>query len=218
MAVMGFVMVSPASAAPAIFAGSTLCAGADNVYCNGAINGSVDAWTINFGFSVSDSFTLSGTTTITGADFGVWLSPGDVVKTVDWCITNSAFCGDTLATTSTVSLGPADECDGGSCNLGTNAFGYNIESLKFSFGGGIVLGAGTYYLTLQNAVANSGNAVYWDENSGPSVAAENLVGSIPSEAFAIDGTSSGTPEPQTMALIGSAALLFGGALRRKLRR
>ncbi len=33
---------------------------AQTVYSNGAINGTTDAWTINFGFVVSDTFTTPG--------------------------------------------------------------------------------------------------------------------------------------------------------------
>ena len=33
---------------------------ADTVYDNGPINGNTDAWTINFGFIVSDTFTTGG--------------------------------------------------------------------------------------------------------------------------------------------------------------
>jgi hypothetical protein len=53
---------------------------AQTVYSNGPINGNTDAWTINFGFIVSDSFTVccrDGSDTITGASFGLWLFPGD---------------------------------------------------------------------------------------------------------------------------------------------
>ena len=38
---------------------------------------------------------------------------------------------------------------------------------------------------LQNAVVNTGDPVYWDENSGPSLASESSVGTIPSESFTI---------------------------------
>src|SRR5499427_7687565 len=48
------------------------------VYSNGPINGTTDGWTINFGFVVSDTFTVgSGGATITGLTFGAWLFPGD---------------------------------------------------------------------------------------------------------------------------------------------
>ena len=46
---------------------------AQGIYNNGPINGNTDAWTINFGFIVGDSFTVStGNTTLTGLSFGAW--------------------------------------------------------------------------------------------------------------------------------------------------
>ena len=45
---------------------------ADTVYSNGPYNGTTDAWTINFGFSVSDSFTVVPNSSITGLDFVYW--------------------------------------------------------------------------------------------------------------------------------------------------
>ncbi|HUK73897.1 MAG TPA: PEP-CTERM sorting domain-containing protein, partial [Candidatus Bathyarchaeia archaeon] len=68
--------------------------------------------------------------------------------------------------------------------------------------------------------------IYWDENSGPSSASENSVGTIPSEAFTVlGGTSSSTtttsttgtvPEPSSILLFGSGILGLAGVLRRKL--
>jgi len=69
---------------------------ADTVYDNGPINGSIDAWTINFGFEISDSFTLSGaSTTLTGLSFGAWLFPGDTITSVEVSITNFEGGGPT---------------------------------------------------------------------------------------------------------------------------
>ncbi len=48
------------------------------VYDNGPINGTVEAWTINFGYQVTDSFTVSSPTTLTGAQIGLWVYPGYV--------------------------------------------------------------------------------------------------------------------------------------------
>jgi hypothetical protein len=86
------------------------------------------------------------------------------------------------------------------------------------------LNAGTYWLTLANATTNtSDDPVYWDENSGPSSASQNTVGTIPSESFTLlgsGGTSSGTggttPEPSNIILFGSGVLALAGVLRRKL--
>jgi hypothetical protein len=43
----------------------------NDIYDNGPINGNTDAWTIGFGFMVSDTFTVaSDGTNITGMSFG----------------------------------------------------------------------------------------------------------------------------------------------------
>ena len=97
-----------------------------------------------------------------------------------------------------------------------NQYGFNVCTETGSFNGP-TLGNETYWLSLLNAVVSNGDPVYWDENSGidcqsegcPSQACEgNCVGSIPSEAFSLLGTSSGTgsvPEPESL-------LLFAGGL------
>ena len=40
------------------------------VYDNGAINGTIDAFTLNFGYIITNSFTVSSNTTLSGAQFG----------------------------------------------------------------------------------------------------------------------------------------------------
>lgn len=210
-ALMGLVLMTPAFASYTGPWTAGTCSGA--LYCNDGspgqtgnnINGNTDAWTINFGYWVSDSFVLGAGGTITGVDFAVWEFPGDSMTSVDWAI-GTAFGDNSLGS------GTAATTD---TFLGTNSYGYNIDEITFSFAG-ISLGAGTYYLTLQNAVVPSGDPVYWDENSGPSSAAESAVGTIPSEAFGIDGTNNKVPEPGAVVLFGSALLLLGGTLRRRL--
>ncbi len=47
-------------------------ASAQVLYDNGPINGTTDAWTINFGYVISDTFTLLNNSKVGGFDFGVW--------------------------------------------------------------------------------------------------------------------------------------------------
>ena len=47
-------------------------------YNNGPINGTVDAWTINFGFVLSDSFVPDGNP-VHGFEFGAWEVSGDTM-------------------------------------------------------------------------------------------------------------------------------------------
>ena len=63
-------------------------------YDNGPINGTTDAWTINFGYIVSDTYTASGSTT--GFSFGVWEFPGDTLSSVDWSVTTGENGGTTI--------------------------------------------------------------------------------------------------------------------------
>jgi len=191
---------------------------ADTVYDNGPINGTSDAWTINFGFVVSDSFTVSGgTSTITGLSFETW-AYGDPLESVEVSITSSEFGGTTYFD-QVVNTTQSD------CHQ--NQYGYYVCMQSASFNGP-TLTDGTYWLSLQNALNDDGDPVYWDENSGtgcqspgcPSQASENSVGTIPSESFTLLGTTSegGTvPEPGTLLLLGSGVIGSLGSLRRKLR-
>ncbi len=182
-------------------------------YNNGPINGTTDAWTINFGYVVSDTFTLSSNDNVTSISFGVWEFPGDVMSTVDFSITsteNGTGVGGTRNVTDTF--------------ISTNQYGYDIDKITFNTGG-VPLSAGTYWLNLYNASVPSGDPVYWDENSGagcssngcPSMASESALGTIPSEAFTINPGGTGTtPEPSSIMLFGSGILGLAGLLRRKL--
>ena len=160
------------------------------IYSNGPINGSADAWTINDGFVVADSFTVgSNGGTVGSLSFGAWLFPGDVVESVQVTITSAPF-GGTVFGNQVVSLTQSN-CYG-------NQYGFNVCTAAGNFSGPI-LGTGTYWVNLENAVVNSGNPVFWDENSGPSSAENNSVGTIPSEAFTLYGSTSGNscmPEQQ----------------------
>ena len=188
---------------------------ADTVYDNGPINGTTDAWTINFGFVVSDSFTVSGGgATVNGLAFGAWLFPGDVLQSAEVSITDAEFGGTTFV--DAVVNFTQSGCVG-------NQYGYNVCTETGSFSD-TNLADGTYWLNLQNASVNTGDPIYWDENSGPSQASENSVGTIPSEAFTLTGTGTSTttttggtvPEPSSIMLFGSGILGLAGVLRRKL--
>ena len=65
--------------------------GAGTIYDNGPINGEVDAFTINFGFEVSDTFHLANSATVSDLSFGAWVFPGDTVTSVEVAIGSSYF-------------------------------------------------------------------------------------------------------------------------------
>ena len=190
-------------------------AAAQTVYSNGPINGTADAWTVNFGFVVSDTFTVgSGGASVNGLSFGAWVDPGDVPSSVEVQITSSEF-GGTVYTDQTINLTQTG-CTG-------NQYGFDVCTETGSLGTSVNLAAGTYWLNLDNATVATGDPLYWDENSGPSTASENTVGTIPSESFTILGSSTTTttsttsvPEPSSIMLIGSGIFGLAGILRRKL--
>jgi hypothetical protein len=190
-----------------------------NVYDNGPLNGETDSFTINFGFSVSNSFTVSNNNgNIGGMDFVAWLDPGDVPTSVEIQIGNQAFGNNLMDIT--VSLTRSD------CIA--NDFGFDVcrESSTFD---GPNLSNGTYWVTLSNAVISDGDPMYWDQNSGvgcqspgcPSQAQDSLLGTIPSETFTLTAqgttTSTGTtPESSSLLLLASGVISVAGVLRRKL--
>jgi hypothetical protein len=194
---------------------------AQTVYNNGPIDGNTDAWTINFGFVQSDNFTVTGgNSTITGFSFGAWLFPGDILTSAELSITSGENGGTTY-------FDQILNFTQGTCSY-PNQYGYNICQENSSFRGP-TLNSGTYWVNLQNAVVPSGDPVYWDQNEGPSLASNNSVGTMPSEAFTVLGTGSSTtssststtstgtvPEPSSVMLFGSGILGLAGMLRRKL--
>jgi hypothetical protein len=199
---------------------------ADTLYSNGPANGTTDAWTINFGFAVSDSFTVPSGASIEDFHFVYWdASSTDLVTTVDMAIGSSSFGGT-----------PQTLTDATNTFLGTNQYGYNLYQADYSFA--TIPWSGAGYVTLSNACSTSGcsvsNPIYWDENSGPSSAYENSLGSLPSEAFTLTGSSCigcgcvadrsspncgpPIPEPSNIMLFGSGILGVVGVLRRRLNR
>src|SRR5271166_1879209 len=171
-------------------------------YENGPINGTTDAWTINFGYIVSDSY-LSDGSTVTGFDFGVWEFPGDTLSSVQWSITSGENSGTVFGSGTASGANLTDKM------ISTNQFGYDIDIITVSGLNVSTVAGTTYWLNLQNAAVPSGDPVFWDENSGagctgtgcPSQASESSVGTIASEAFTI-ATGTSTPEPSSILLFG----------------
>ncbi len=179
------------------------------IYSNGPINGNVDSFLLNFGNAVSDTFTVSSpVANITGMSFGAWLFPGDVLESAEVSLTSQEF-GGTSYFDQTVNFTV------GTCLA--NDFGFIVCTETGNFNA--TLSAGTYWVNLQNAVVNSGDPVYWDENAGASNASTTDIGTIPSEAFTILGhTETGTgstPEADSIVLFGTGVLGLVGVLRRK---
>ena len=180
----------------------------DILYSNGPYNGELNAWEIGNGVTVSDSFTLGKAAQIKAISFVAWVIPGDTLSEVD---------GSFSATEN----GPAGTVINGSRSniknnvVATNEYGYEVDLITLT-GLDINLNAGTYWLNIDTALTDQGDPVFWDENSGPSLASQSALGTIPSESFTLTGGSGGTtPEPSSLALVGSGVLGLGGLLRRR---
>jgi PEP-CTERM motif len=214
-------------------------------YDNGPINGTTDAWTINYGYVVSDSF-VAPAYGVGYFNIGVWefpLQPGPCalytcgttgghILSLQWSITSGENSGTVYGS------GTASGANLTDTFMFTNQFGYNIDLITVYHLGVFLTEFNTYWLNLSNAVVPGDTPVYWDENSGkgceslgcPSKASESTIGTIPSEAFTIGCEGCGcvsdrsscdlepgsTPEPNSILLFGSGVLCLGGVLRRKL--
>ncbi len=195
-------------------------ASAQTLYENGPINGQVDAWTINEGFALGNTFFLSNpTSTVTGLAFGVWLTPGDTLESAEVSITSDVLGGTTYFDQD-VSF-TASGCF-------QNNFNYQVCTETGLFNGP-TLSSGTYWVNLQNAITAGGNPAYWDQNAGvgchsqgcPSIASNGGImdATLPSEAFSVLGTAGGggsSPEPGSLVLFGSGVAASVTLLRRKL--
>ncbi len=198
------------------------------LYDDGPINGTNDAWTINFGFVVGDTFTLLNNSTVGGFNFGVWEYPGDVLTSVQWSVTQYFDSGTVYGSGVASGKNLTDQF------ISSNQYGFDVDKVTVT-GLNVSLSAGqTYWLNLQNATVPSGDPVYWDENDGVGCGGDDgkgggcpseadwtgcikLQGNCPPESFDINGTQGGTtPEPDSFILFSSGILGLAGLLRRKL--
>src|ERR1700722_12362915 len=154
---------------------STIPASADVLYDNGGntatSSGSFDGFNISQGLAISDSFTLTQASIITGVNFGILQSPfggGD--------ITALSF-GITSTPNSYPVTGNASVTTGAQTGTGEDFWILRTDSFST---GNIALGPGTYYLVLQNAVNTGSQVDFWTENDGPSTAS---IGGIVNEGI-----------------------------------
>ncbi len=157
------------------------------IYSNGPINGTVYAWTINSGFVVSDSFTVSNATDVSEMFFGAWLYPGDVLESAEISITSSPNGGTSYfdQTVGFTQYRPAP----------SNSDGFNVCTEASGSFNSSTLPPGTYWVNLQDAQVSTGDPVFWDQNNGPSQAYDDNVGTIPSESFTLLGDGGGDQPP-----------------------
>ncbi len=162
----------------------TLARADDVLYSDGAVNGTYNAWPINAGVQVEDSFTVSSST-ITGVSFGNWITTGDTASTIEWSIVGSEGSQTPVCA----------ECSGiasvsGVLLTSSPAFG-DIYDESFSLPD-ITLGAGTYWLELQDEVVSNDGAGAWDMNGGPSDVWDSDFGDVSGPNCTAAGVTLGT--------------------------
>ena len=181
-----------------------------DLYDNGPINGTINAFTINFGFAVSDTFTLASASTVTGLSFGAWVEPGDILQSAEVSITSNEFGGTSV-------LRPEGQLHA------ERLRGQPVRPQRLHRDQQRLLRSQpecwNVLVDSPEAASTLGHPVYWDDNNGPSSASINTIGTLPSESFTVLGTgstTSSTPEPTSILLFGSGVIGVGALLRRKL--
>jgi hypothetical protein len=132
------------------------CLGSEVLYNNGPDTGSIGAWPINFGRSVSNSFTLEQDSRITDVVFSIW-SVDDLNHPLraKWKITTEPFGGEVLAS--------------GESLLGLESYFHNrlytVWKMKIQ-GMNANLPAGTYYLEIYDVLMQFQTWAFWGESDG----------------------------------------------------
>ena len=157
------------------------------LYSNGPSTGEIGAFDIT-NYKVSNSFVLTQASIITGVSFGNNNFAGNHIESVDWGITANADLYPASGT-SPVSVGSSF----------INSYGYVIAEASFAVPA-VALPAGTYYLVLQNARTDTGEATYWDDSNGPSSASSESYGDL-APYYPNGGTNS-----ETFSILGNVAL------------
>src|SRR5580658_1706809 len=67
-----------------------------NVYDNGPVNGQVDAWIINSGYAVSETFQLANNSTVGAISFWAWLEPQDTATAVELELGSAGYFSNNL--------------------------------------------------------------------------------------------------------------------------
>ncbi|MGZ4788242.1 MAG: hypothetical protein ACXVZX_06955 [Terriglobales bacterium] len=158
------------------------------IYENGPVNGNVNAWAINHGYVVANSFNSNSAHTIIGFEFYVWTRWDTIPLTVEWAILSTKSGNPVVNARGTAKVSDTF--------MFYNWYGAVRKEVVSGLDVRLNEGYETYWLVLQNATStNPDDYLYWDENSGigchswgcPSKGWLNAYGAIPSESFLIHG-------------------------------
>ncbi len=201
---------------PLVFLLAVAPACADTIlYENGSLNenGGVTANT-DIASQVTDSFTLTSDSIVTGLEFAVVISSGASPVSVSYTIGTSPF-GDSVGDLVVLGMpvvGQSGVTDSGPlCN---DCATFVVYSVSIPISPGLTLEGGTYWLSLNGfSSSERGADGYWDESDGPSTAYiyDGATGedvSIGSEWFEIIGNA--VPEPSSLTFVVLGCLLLAG--------
>ena len=176
------------------------------VYNNGPIDGTYNSFIFGYGWSISESFSVSSAISLTSAQVGLWDYLGDEASALTWSIGTTPGGNDVSTGTSTPS----------NTLLFANNDNYDVYQSDFPISGSLAAGT-TYYFTLLNGTSEDGFPVAWDSirnGSSPAYLFENgtLFGSgYPSESLQLYGVADGG---LTIAMLGSAMTALAFARRK----
>jgi hypothetical protein len=193
---------------------------ADVIYSDGPVDGTTAGLYIDgpttgpYLQTISDGFVASMSGNVAVLTFAEWVPTGTTPTSVGWWLGTSALGAD---------IGSGYTGQVSDTYLWTTS-GYDIYEDTVTGLSGFLTAGQTYYLTLGEANDSSGSQYdAWDVNGGPATcfAAQGGVPLGPcgygGETFTLStGSTSPTPEPGSLMLLGSGILGMAGVVRRRL--